>query len=94
MKLPDYIQQQYLDAAITEWQAAMEKFRPSYLYRPRLTRDGNKWCALYGENLVDGVAGFGDSPDEAYREFDKAWYEKPKSNSLGKNESPLEGKGE
>ena len=76
MEMPGYIQQQYLDAAITETQAAEEKLRPSYLYRPRLSKDGDKWCALYGEDLMNGVAGFGDSPDEAYRAFDNAWYEK------------------
>ncbi len=50
-----------------------EATRPSYLYRPALSVDGDKWCALYGANLQDGVAGFGDSPDEAYRDFDRQW---------------------
>jgi hypothetical protein len=27
-----------------------------------LTLDGNKWCALTGENLQVGIAGFGDDP--------------------------------
>ena len=56
----------------------METFRPSMLYKPKLSIDGNQWCALYGDNLQDGVAGFGDSPDAAYRAFDNAWYEKVK----------------
>lgn len=47
--------------------------RPSVLYRPALYPDGDKWCALYGENLQDGLAGFGDTPDEAMVAFDKAW---------------------
>jgi hypothetical protein len=46
---------------------------PSVLYRPRISLDGNQWCALYGDNLQDGVAGFGDSPQAAMYEFDKAW---------------------
>lgn len=53
-----------------------EMARPSAIFRPALSIDGNKWCALYGENLQDGVAGFGDSPDEACTAFDKAWREK------------------
>lgn len=53
--------------------AAQEMTRPSVLYRPRIYMDGNAWCALYGENLQDGVAGFGNSPIEAMTEFDKAW---------------------
>lgn len=52
---------------------ADEMQRPSVLYRPSIGMDGNKWCALYGVNLMEGVAGFGDTPDEAMREFDKAW---------------------
>jgi hypothetical protein len=46
---------------------------PSAIYRPSLSIDGNQWCALYGENLQDGVVGFGDSPAEAMRAFDAAW---------------------
>ncbi len=47
--------------------------RPSAVYRPKIYPDGNEWCTLYGENLQEGVAGFGDSPEIAMHEFDKAW---------------------
>lgn len=53
--------------------AAGEMQRPSAIYRPSVAPDGNKWCALYGENLMEGVCGFGDTPDEAMRDFDKNW---------------------
>lgn len=53
--------------------AAAQYERPSAIYRPAISIDGDKWCALYGANLQDGVAGFGDSPAEAMAEFDKAW---------------------
>lgn len=43
---------------------------PSVLYRPKISIDGNQWCALYGENLQDGVAGFGDTPILAMLDFD------------------------
>lgn len=43
------------------------------LYQPRISIDGDQWCALYGENLQDGVAGFGNSPAEAMAAFDRAW---------------------
>ena len=46
---------------------------PHVLYKPTLTPDGTKWCALFGENLQEGVAGFGDTPAQAMAEFDKAW---------------------
>ncbi len=48
---------------------------PGTVYRPRLYLDGDRWCALYGENLQEGVAGFGMSPAEAMAAFDVAWFE-------------------
>lgn len=54
-------------------QAAYDFMRPSVLFRPSLSIDGSKWCALYGDNLQDGVAGFGDTPDAAMRDFDTRW---------------------
>lgn len=53
--------------AVAQWE------RPSTIYRPSLSIDGNKWCALYGENLQDGIVGFGDSPADAMWDFDRAW---------------------
>lgn len=53
--------------------AAAEYERPCVLFRPSIGRDGSKWCALYGDDLMHGVAGFGDSPAEAMRDFDKNW---------------------
>lgn len=53
--------------------AAGEIMRPSAVYRPVLNQDGSKWCALYGSDLVEGVAGFGDTPDAAMRDFDQNW---------------------
>jgi hypothetical protein len=47
--------------------------RPSAIYRPKVFMDGRAWCVLYGDNLQDGVAGFGDSPANAMWDFDKNW---------------------
>lgn len=44
--------------------------------RPRIYPDGDQWCALYGDNLQEGVAGFGLSPAEAEEAFNKAWGER------------------
>ena len=57
-------------------QAAAAQERPCVLWKPSLFRDGNQWCALLGENIQDGVVGFGDSPDAAMWAFDEAWREK------------------
>ena len=53
---------------------AEQMLRPSMILRPRLSIDGDQWCALYGDNLQDGVAGFGTSPGAAYQSFDMAWH--------------------
>lgn len=57
-------------------QAATSYEYPSVKYRPRLSIDGNQWCALYGDNLQDGVTGFGDSPAAAMDDFDRNWFAK------------------
>lgn len=61
------------EVAIEDLKAAEHRRSPSFMYKPRLSIDGNQWCALYGENLMEGVAGFGDSPELAYSDFDKNW---------------------
>jgi hypothetical protein len=63
------IEEQFKMAAVCMQEA-------SAIYRPKLSIDGNQWCALYGDNLQDGVAGFGDSPELAMVDFNKNWYAK------------------
>ena len=72
--------------------AAAEYERPSVLFRPKLSIDGNQWCALYGDNPQDGVAGFGDSPTKAMWDFDRAWQKDLPSNAdlRGAEGVPLE----
>ena len=67
-----YLQQ----VAATKITIANEKLRPFMLLRPHIFIDGDKWCALYGDNLQDGVCGLGQSPDEASRSFDESWFKK------------------
>lgn len=65
-----------------EQRRAETECRVSFILKPRLSIDGNQWCALYGDNLQDGVAGFGDSPEDAYRDFDRNWT-KPLRTAVG-----------
>ena len=51
-----------------------EMRRPSVMYRPSIFKDGYLWCALYGDDLQSGVAGFGQSPALAMADFDKNWF--------------------
>lgn len=53
--------------------AYQDVYRPSVLYRPRLFLDGDKHCALYGDDIMSGCAGFGSTPDEAMADFDANW---------------------
>ena len=43
------------------------------ILKPKLFVVGDKWCVLYGENLLNGIAGFGESPYKAILDFNKAW---------------------
>lgn len=37
-------------------------------------RDGNMWCFLWGDNLAEGVAGFGSTVRAAAADFQRACY--------------------
>ena len=41
------------------------------LLKPRVIKDGNQWCVLYGENLQEGIAGFGDTIHDAVLDFNQ-----------------------
>lgn len=43
-------------------------------YGAKLSKDGDMWCFLYGDNLQDGVAGFGKSVAAAADDFEKNWF--------------------
>ena len=62
--------------------------RPSAVFRPSVFPDGNMWCALYGANLMEGVCGFGETPEAACADFDNNW----RSQKLDRSQS--EGAGE
>ena len=34
-----------------------------------LTKDGDRWCALHGDNIQDGICGWGTTPQEAMTDF-------------------------
>lgn len=55
-----------------------QQMRPSTIYKPKVFPDGDAWCALYGENIQEGVAGFGKSPALAMQDFDDIWHKKTK----------------
>lgn len=42
--------------------------------RPTITKDGDQWCVLYGDNLQEGIAGFGGTPYQAILNFNTAFH--------------------
>ena len=48
--------------------------RPHVLYKPKLYPDGNQWCALQGEIIMEGVVGLGNSTHKAMSAFDSAFF--------------------
>ena len=54
-------------------QAASFYTLPHVVYKPKLSKDGDQWCALLGDNIQEGVCGFGDTPADAMWQFDAAW---------------------
>ena len=57
---------------------------PSVVYKPRIFKDGDSWCCLLGENIQEGVCGFGDTPSLATQDFNNLWY------GLGQYAAPKE----
>lgn len=54
------------------------------LLKPKIFKDGDQWCVLLGENIQEGICGFGKRPIDAIVEFNKAFF----------TPAPVEGKGE
>ena len=67
------IQASWQSAAALNETVSLQNMRPFMILKPRVLPDGNQWCALYGDDLQTGVAGFGVTPDEASRQFDIEW---------------------
>lgn len=80
-------EEQYWHKRFTEEQKLLQKYyqdlkdarlKPSSIYEPRLFLDGNEWCALYGNNIQEGVVGFGETPALAFDDFDRNWLKRIK----------------
>ena len=66
MEISDYTQG-ILEGTIIE-SAEMNLVR---LFNAKISIDGDMWCWLHGDNLQDGVAGFGKTPYLAALDFNK-----------------------
>ena len=43
------------------------------LLKPRIFKDGDQWCVLYGADIQSGIVGFGETPLRAIWAWNKAW---------------------
>lgn len=51
-----------------------QEYNLTSLLQPKIYKDGDKWCCLWGLDVQDGVAGFGDTPYLAMLDFNKSWH--------------------
>jgi len=49
------------------------KSAPHVVLNAKVSKDGNLYCCLLGDNLQEGIAGFGETPQKACAKFDKIW---------------------
>ena len=65
------------DNRVRASQAALD-FSIVAALRPEIHQDGDQFCVLYGSNLQDGVAGFGDTIYDAVIDFNNAFNRRAK----------------
>lgn len=60
------------NAAVDEGEGAHRRMKWAVVLGARIFRDGDYWCALYGKDIMEGVCGFGSTPEEAIEGFELA----------------------
>jgi hypothetical protein len=50
-----------------------QQYKRFAMLKPKIYKDGNEWCVLYGENIIEGVAGFGNTPHQAVIDWEANW---------------------
>lgn len=77
MKVPDHLEPTVQETLNIENNTARmnEVLLPAAILGAKLSKDGNQWCVLLGDDLQSGVAGFGDTPYHAYSEFYRSFTE-------------------
>ena len=50
-----------------------EEYNLFVILKPKFYKDGNQWCVLLGENIMEGIVGFGDSLYLAILDFNKSF---------------------
>lgn len=66
----DYTHQSKMNKLVEQ-----EEYNLFFLLKPKVYIDGDQWCVLLGENLQEGICGFGDTVYKAILAFNKAFHE-------------------
>lgn len=75
MNIPEHLHSRVLEIINMQSDGADKSRLWSTIYRLVPFRDGAAWCVLLGENIQDGIAGFGRTPAEAISNFEIAMYQ-------------------
>lgn len=58
-----------LDESYSNWKASLEMWLCIQALGVKPFKDGNQWSFLYGDNIQEGIVGFGDTIYEAACNF-------------------------
>ncbi len=72
MDIPDYMHGNIQDILSCEFDAAYRRAQWAVVLGLKPFKDGDQWCVLYGGDLQDGIAAFGETPEKAIYNFDEA----------------------
>jgi hypothetical protein len=71
-EVPDWLHPRVVELLNVELNEALYRENLAVILKIPPVQDGNQWCVLYGKDLHDGIAGFGDTPWAAMRAFHDA----------------------
>jgi hypothetical protein len=81
MNLPQFLEGRASELLSVEMDGADRRRQWAVVLGLKPFLDGDQYCVLWGNNIQDGVAGFGKTPVEAMAAFEKAMYEKREQNA-------------
>lgn len=64
----------YQHEAIMSRLVEQQEYNLFSLLKPKIFIDGDRWCVLYGDDLQNGLAGFGETPYLAIIDFSKSFH--------------------
>jgi len=66
----EVLQHEYKMSLITE----QIEYNTFATLKPKIYKDGDQWCVLLGENIQEGICGFGDTPHKAIIDWNTSFH--------------------